>query len=222
MILKFPNLPMWAVFKRTPSQWPGWKIFRPKKAFTLIEILLVCSLFSVIAIALFQSLSSGLKIWERGRLAAKEDDVVIFFDKIGQDLANSISFSVIPFSGKADTITFAAVISRFLPQENNAPNDFSQGQIGQVEYFFDPGSKNLCYRRANYGLALKAKFFPDVVLVKNLRSVKFQYFYRSDGNIIVQDQIKERIPAGVMIEVNFGSNRDYRQMRRIIPIAIGS
>lgn len=188
--------------------------------FTFVEILLVCSLFSVIAIALFHSLLGGLKIWERGQLVAREDDVALFLEKISLDLANTISFSQISFSGYDDRVAFATLV-----KTQGAADSKEEGyldQIGRVEYFFDRSKGGLYYHHANYSLALKQKYFPDVLLVKDLRSVKFQYYYRTDAGFDVRDKAADVIPAGLIIEVNFGPNKDYRQMRRIIPIPIGS
>ena len=73
--------------------------------FTLIETLLVVAISSVIALTIYSTFNSGLKIWQRLTKKEQASDLNIFFEKISYDLRNSFKFSDIKFVGEQTIIT---------------------------------------------------------------------------------------------------------------------
>ena len=195
-------------------------IFRKRysrRSFTLIEVLLVVSLLSVISLAVYHTLNNGIKVWQRANRVVLEADIAIFFEKISQELANSIFFTPIPFSGKSTRLNFAAVIKTPPDARLDLPKDRYVQQPGRVEYFFDQG--NLYRRQANYSQALKGRFNESRILIKGLKGVKFSYFYSGKDDAKLYKEANNIIPAAVAVDLEFGEGEE---MHNIVIIPIGS
>ena len=84
-------------------------------------------------------------------------------------------------------------------------------------------TKNNLYRQqANYGQAIKNTFASESLLISNLRSVKFQYYYREGNEYAIFDNSTDRIPSGVVIEINYGPDKDLRKMTKLVNVPVGS
>ncbi len=200
------------------------KIFRQnKKAFTFVEIMLVVALMSVIAVALFHTFSNGLKIWQKANGVVKEEDVSIFFDKIAQDLRGAIVYSGIPFEGEKTKLAFAAlVVTRQDANKKPHENMDDIHQIGKVEYSFDEADQAVSRRQANYGQALKKRYGQSRTIVSSIHSMRFEYYLPKSGGYEISSELKGAVPAVIRIEINFGSEKEPRQMIKVINIPIGT
>lgn len=81
------------------------KFFR--RAFTLIEMLIVASLLSVTGLAVYHAIANGVRVWEYSRRYSSQEDAVIFFEKITADLQNAYQYSLISFDGKAQNYFYS-------------------------------------------------------------------------------------------------------------------
>lgn len=177
-----------------------------KKAMTFTEALLVISLMSILTIAVFKSIINGLKIWEVSRQMVIEEDISLSLERVGQELRNTFQFSQIAFEGKGDEIRFASLVRVPTDPYLGRPNEYVQ-QIGRVEYYFNRDKKALFRRQANYGLALKEKYFPERVVAEALDSVRFFYYYADEEGALIEAEEGRGFPAGVKVEVGFKDNR---------------
>ena len=144
--------------------------------FTLVETLLVVSMIAMIGLTLYATLSSGVKLWQRGQQFVAEEDISIFFDKIGGELRNSFEYSLIQFKGREKEISFPTLVRAPL-YSTKKDKGFYADQIGRVEYYFDSSKKQLFRRQADYGQALAGDFDRERPLLNNIESVQFNYFY---------------------------------------------
>ena len=189
-----------------------------KGALTFVEMLLVVSLLSVIAVALYNTFSNGLKVWERANRLVAEEDIAIFLEKLTQDLQSALSFSQIQFDGTKNRLSFATIVRTPADSKKKIGEQAYIDEIGRVEYDFDSLRNALYRRQANYSLALKNKFLSERTLT-NIRAMEFKYFYHNGG---WQDSAHRIVPSAVRMDIEFGDEKNPRRMTRLIGIPIGS
>ncbi len=193
-----------------------------RRAFTLIEMLIVASLLSVTGLAVYNAIANGLRVWEYSRRYSAEEDVAIFFEKISGDLHNTYAYSLIEFEGKADKIFIPTIVR--MPADLKTPdkNHIIQ-QMGAVEYFFQKGKKTIYRRQSNYSQALKTKKkFQAQSLATSVEGLRFIYFFFEDGKIKPKKAVSKQIPVSVLVEVDFAEvGGNIRHLQRIINIPMG-
>ncbi len=200
----------------------GNKVRFSKKGLTLMETLIVVSLIAMTSMAIYSSLSNGLKVWKKTQQLVVEEDIVIFFDKLSQDLRNTYLYAKFNFDGGKQRITFPTRIQRLPDQRiKNARQDYVS-QLGKVEYYYD-GLKDIIYRReANYSQALNGKFSKKRILVRHIRAVHFKYFYYAEGKEIYSPEVFETYPSRVEVEVEFSDKQGNKNMKRSIDLFLES
>ncbi len=186
---------------------------------TFIEIMIVVSLISIISVALYHGLSNGLRVWEQSKRLIVEEDIALFFEKISQDLRNSLSYSKINFESDFYSFSFPTVVRTLV---TTSKQDELVEQIGKVQYAFDPSSKNLVRKQADYGQALSGDYDPPQVLVAHIDSIKFGFIYLTDKEQVYSEKILETIPSAVEVEVKFTENKQKRSFKRVIEVPIGN
>lgn len=194
---------------------------KQKRAMTLIEILIVVSLVTGLSIALYQSLANGLRVWKKSQQLVSEEDVVIFFDKISEDLRNTFAFTKFKSYGDTFRFSFPTIIEtkRDLFSDTEDSKDYFE-QIGQVEYYFDSLNKKLIKRQANYSQALNEEFVQERVLVSSVDNVRFQYYYFTDDGEMESDIFMDILPVGVRIEIEFSDEQGKKLLSRYIEIPL--
>ena len=193
-----------------------------KKGMTLMEILIVMSLLALVSLAIYHSLSNGIRVWERNRELVVEEDVVIFFDKLTQDLRNTYFYSKINFKGDEFRFSFPTIVYTPADKRSNIPEGEFIEQMGRVEYYYDFNDNTLYRRQANYSQALNERFGRPRALVTSVDRIKFRYHYITDEEEIYTPEILDVLPSGVEVEVEFSDNQGQKMMRKFVDIPIGS
>lgn len=194
----------------------------PKRAFTLIEMLLVASLLSVTGLAVYHSIATGLRVWEYSRRYSAEEDVAVFFEKLSLDLQNTYRYGGIVFEGKAEKVFIPTIVRTPIDKKISASGDIIE-QMGGAEYFLQKGEKSICLRQANYSQALKKKFFQPRTLAKPIENLKFTYYYYEDGKLSAKKTAANGIPVSILVEIDFVEvTGSIRHLQRMINIPVGS
>lgn len=194
-----------------------------KSGFTFIEVLLVASLFSLIGVALYSTFSSALKIWDRSQRVVMEEDVTLFFDRIGEDLRNTFYHSRIHFLGKETRMSFATTVSTVADPHSSRREEELIDQIGRVEYYFDLTDKGLYRRQANYAQALREQYQEPRLMVAGIRDLKFRYYFVGESDLLLHQFVEQVIPISVEVVVVFEDESGQRhEMRRFISIPVGA
>lgn len=203
-----------------PPRWRRTPVVR--RGFTFTEMILVISVISVLGLALYQSISHGLRIWERTQRFLLEEDVAIFFDRITRDLHNAFNYSLLFFEGEEDRIAFATIVRVPVDRKIRPAGDAYTDQIGRVEYYCD-GLQSILYRRvANYSQALEGTFGKARLIARPVASLKFYYYVRDEEAVEVKTQIEEVLPLAVRVEVEFlDPDGRLRKAKRVINIPAG-
>lgn len=187
----------------------------------MVETLLVMGLLAAMAVAIFSTLAGGFKIWKRGYQSVVEEDLLIFFDKLTDDLHNAFEFSKVPLEGKADSFSFATMVRTPADAQSALAGEYVD-QIGKVEYYFDGTQKTVLRRQANYSQALQNKFSPARQLVTDVQSLKFRYYYQKTKQLPWHQQTSQRLPSAVEVTVHFGAEKHPQGMVKLISIPVGS
>ena len=193
----------------------------PPRGFTLIEVLLVTVLFSVVGILLYKSLSNGLRLWNESQETVVEEDIVIFLDKFSEDLRGALRYSLIPFEGKENALSFATLVRTSADERGSRVAEGVIEQIGAVEYHFNFEDKKLYRRQANYSQAVHDKFGSGIPVLASVDSVKFTYMFW-DGKVFSrQKAADEDVPAYVEAEVVYQEKNNQKIFKRLLEVPVG-
>ena len=189
--------------------------------FTMVEILLVASLMGVVGVSLYHAFANGLKIWERSRQFTVQEDIDIFWDKIGRDLNNTLNFSRIGFQGRENFVSFAAPVQTSADTRSGLEAGSLTDQVGRVEYFFDPGKKTIFRRQANYSQALEQKSGMEVPLLSRVKAVKFLYYYIDTAGQVEKTTTTSNIPVAVEMNIELENDSMQSKMTKLVSIPVG-
>ncbi len=194
----------------------------PKRAFTLIEMLLVASLLSVTGLAVYHSIATGIRVWEHSRRYSAEEDVAVFFEKFSLDLQNAYRYESISFEGKAAKLFIPTIVRTPIDKKISANGDLVE-QMGGAEYFLQKGEKAIYRRQANYSQALKKKFSQARALAAPVENLKFTYYFYEDGKLKTKKNISQEVPVSILVEIDFVEvGGSIRHLQRMINIPIGN
>lgn len=193
------------------------RFYKQKKGLTLLEILIVVSFIGMLSLAIYTTLSNGLKVWQKSQELIVEEEMAIFFDRIAQDLHNTFDFSQIPFEGTEYTMSFASFVSVVSEEDGNHID-----QIGRVEYYYDFLEDGLFVRKANYSQAVDNRFGKPRLLISDVSRVRFYYYYRTQDGQVRMDHALDVKPSGVEIELQFNNEGVTKTMTKFISIPINS
>jgi len=173
--------------------------------FTLMEILIGITIFTIIATVIYSSLNAGIRIWNRSnRMIAGLQSARVFFALASSDLRNAIIYDTkgINFEGSPSGMAFMTVVTA-------AGKEYTQGpELVKVAYYLD--SRTETVKRAVAG---KAKGFDTgkakpATLFTGVRGkdFSFEYYYTSEFTKTGCEWKDEwadtgKVPAGVRIKV---------------------
>lgn len=84
--------------------------FPNKKGFTLVEMIVATTIFSLIAVAIGASIISGLRIWDNIKnVNFSRANFLLDLDRIAGELYGTIDVPIIGFEGKEFELSFPAV-----------------------------------------------------------------------------------------------------------------
>lgn len=97
--------------------------------FTLVELLITMTIFSVVSIAVYATFNSGMSVWRRAKeVNAEERMFLLRVEKLSRELRGSFISGDIPFSLAKNKIQFSSVID---------------SDISRIIYSFDENKKAL-------------------------------------------------------------------------------
>jgi Tfp pilus assembly protein PilE len=186
---------------------------------TFIEIMLVVSLIGLVSLALYQSFTNGLRVWQKSRELIIEEDVAVFFDKLAQDLRNTYVHTTQYFEGDSSRVSFPALVWLKTMNPRRHSDEYSD-QMGQVEYALDVERRSIVRRSANYSEARQRLFGQEQVVVTPIDGLQFKYYYLTDDGEIFSEQVLETVPAGIEVEVTIQDSKGRRSLKRYFNIPL--
>lgn len=181
---------------------------------TLIELLITMTILSVISLAIYASLNSGLKIWKRINQQLTHEDLDIFFDRFGHDLRNCARFTGLTFTGTQERVEFPTI----LPSPR-----FGSDVIGRVAYAYDPQAKTLTRVQQDFSQIHSGEESSKIQPVPDLGLVKFHYYVydkQTKEYSWREDFLEEDFPLAVRIELELGDGSQAQSFTRTVSIPI--
>lgn len=187
-----------------------------KRAFTLIELLIVMTILAVISLAIYAMLNNGLKIWEKvNNKHSIEEDIDISFEKFAHDLRNCMQFSGIKFIGTPEHLEFASIV--------NSPA-LRCNTIGQILYVYDEETKQLERIQRDYSQIYSKEEGLSRPLLGDLTSVEFSYYVQEENSkkrVWVQESPVGKIPLAVRIELQLTNGTETSTFTKTVSIPVG-
>jgi|GEM_PF-1504782 len=183
---------------------------RAQAGFTLIEILVVITIFTIVGAGIAETFSSGMKIWARAQKAGESSiDVFVAIETIGRDLRQSVNIRSVGFEGREDEISFLT---------------FRDDSAVKVIYKFNPAQKELVCRHIDLKDAfsddLQGKYKYAEKKVATLDDFSFSYFNfdkEKEEYVWSDEWAKEQgIFEAVKLKARFGDEKDVKTV--FIPI----
>lgn len=143
-----------------------------RRAFTLIELLITVTIFTVVIVAICGVFNMGIKTWRRGQDEKSIQEIRLCFLKMEKELRSSFFFSGIPFKGTYKEIVFPLTVS-----------EGDKDKIYTITYAVEKGKKP-----ESWQINRKERLFSDSIageteetskkLSPAVEEIKFEYAYR--------------------------------------------
>lgn len=188
---------------------------RTREGFTLVELLIVSVMLAVVSLAIYASFNSGIKIWQKAKAQAFNEDLNIFFDKFSSDLRNTFRFTKINFRGDESQVEFATLVKSARLQET-AP--------GKAIYIYDRQRKELARRLMDFSQVSTGEEPRAQQSLKNVTSLKFTYYTYDpeEKECLWEDewQGREGLPLAVRMELELDAEQEYKFVRTVsVPVS---
>ncbi|MBN2452968.1 MAG: prepilin-type N-terminal cleavage/methylation domain-containing protein [Candidatus Omnitrophica bacterium] len=177
-----------------------------RAGFTLIEILIAITTFTIIAAAIYSSLSAGLRMWRRSNTMIGElQSARVFFSLASSDLRNAVIYNPegVNFEGSGSGMAFMSIVTGGGRERTRGP------ELAKVAYYLDARTKTV--KRIVAGKARGFDIYkasPAVVFGEvEDKALAFEYCYKSKFGKTGYEwknkwQDTGKIPIGVRIRVN--------------------
>jgi prepilin-type N-terminal cleavage/methylation domain-containing protein len=182
-----------------------------KNAFTLIELIITITIFTVIIVTVYGSFYMGIKAWHRGEEGGSLPKIRTGLLKMEKELKSTFYFSNAPFSGTDKEISFPLSLQERESEElakvyivtYSINNDESTGrkQLVRKERIFNAQPEDIENEKTK-------------ILLPLINNMSFEYAYEADGvskGVEWQGAWKGGIPSGIKISMeldNSGSHYD--------------
>ena len=118
------------------------------RGFTLVEIILVATIFAILAAGVASSFLAGMRLWSR----AKQQDLaranaMMALETIARDVRQSVNVPALGFKGEAQKMSFPCITSR---------------AAAHVTYLFRDADQTIRRQQMDLGEALEENLQPDM------------------------------------------------------------
>ncbi len=185
---------------------------RNKEGFTLIEVVIVTAMAAVISLALYSTLSNGLRIWKKVNDSSVEEDIGFFLARMNTDVRNSFVFKTIPFTGTAEHVDIPTLV--MFPQSHAKT-------IGKVVYAFDPYAHTLTRRSWDYSRISREAQGAAAQSLQSVKRAGFQYYYydpEKKDYLWVQEWQRKSLPVAVRVEIELNGREGITARTMRIPV----
>ena len=182
------------------------------KGFTLIELLIAILIFSVVAVAIYSTFSTGLIAWKKGEDSSNlYQEARLALDKMSLELRNALFYSNIHFVGKANELYFATLLP--------SPGKTGQLRLSRVTYYLDNDNYSLQRREESLRTVLQGDIEEAKELASPVKELKFSYAYEYPGKEGEESQLiweddwedEETVPSLMKISLTLQKKKSPRE-----------
>jgi prepilin-type N-terminal cleavage/methylation domain-containing protein len=138
-----------------------------RRAFTLVEVVIVTAMVAIISLAIYSTLNNGLRIWKRVNESLPEEDIAIFMEKFAVDARNSFISKDMLFHGTKESMAIPSVVV----------TPWVKGRtIGQVVYSFDSSTKSVMRRVRDFSHVYRDEEGIIGGQIIHIRSAEMRYY----------------------------------------------
>lgn len=165
-------------------------------SFTLVELLIALSIFSVVSIAIYSTFSSGLGVLRKVKdIDLAQQSFALKIERFSREIRQNTRMAKLYLSGADDRISFGQV-------SDDAPL--------RLTYYFDSASQ--CFMRATDNLAdilKEGKIDPELkskgtVFLKNVKEARFSYLFfdlKKKAYLWSQEWKETTLPLAVKLNI---------------------
>jgi len=173
------------------------------QGFTLLELLIAVTIFSIVSIAIYSSFSVGIRAWRKAEESYKvRQEARHALEDIGYELRTAVNFTPVPFEGSSDCVSFSRVLK--------SSNKYSEG-IFKITYTFDAQAKSLYYILQTYEETVKEEEGTKSILTSGISGFQLKYAYLDGDEVIWMDDWQSDevdIPFGVKVSLFYPSQNE--------------
>lgn len=189
-----------------------------RSGFSLLELLIVTALIPVLSLAVFANFNSGIKLWQAIQANVAEEDILIFYEKAGEDFSNALRWSNIDIEGTGTSFSFVTRI--------DAPAELGgERGIGTVRYFFDASGRTIQKETRNLNQLFKKQPGLGRMALSNVDACRFEYlFENTDYKRFewIQEWRKPReLPIAVRVTFHYAGPSDAFELVKTFHIPAG-
>ena len=189
-------------------------------AFTLIELLVVTAILGVLVAVIGACLSSGIRVWEVAATFNKDEaDAIFGLHLVKRDLANSIRFAPIGFTGTETGMEFSSLVTGAPGMDDDATG------VGTVKYVFDPARAALLRMAWPYPEEEPLTHAAAGVeaLLTDVEDASFWYGVLSTGDMetVFWTDETTNFPERVRLRISLAGRADPVEFERLVVLPLG-
>ncbi len=181
--------------------------WRKEQGFTLIELVVSLTIFSVISLSIYSSFAGGISVWRKAQeFSSVYQTARLLLDDIAMELKNAVKVSGTEFNGGPRRLSFIT-----FRQGSHGASARRDSQIAKVTFEVrrDPSAAGYAlFRRQASNLKVRGE---AELIVGSLSSLDFQYTYiNSVGELQPWAKVwkmNDELPIGVKITLNIGGTQ---------------
>ncbi len=223
----------------TPSRLAlgAWR-FAPRRAFTLLEMLIAISIFSLVLVAIYSSWTAILRSSKSGQRAAATMQRLRIVARVLENslgsatlfVVNNKYYSFLAENGDEPSLSFVARLSKDFPRSGN----FGDFDLRRLFFSVEPGpygSRQLVMRQIPIMMDLNSgsdnRIIVDeknhpVVLAKNVREFKFLLWDQQHNDWVDEWKLTNQLPRGIIVTLRLAdtarSGSAQEEITRIISL----
>ena len=171
---------------------------RRLRAFSLVELLIALSIFSVVSIAVYSTFNSGLVVLRKVKdIDLAQQQMLLKEERFARELRQTVVFRKLLLLGAKDKLAFGAIV-------NEAPV--------KVTYFFDEQTNSLLRNCDTLADVIASEGKPDIklkskpaVFLSKVKEIKFSYLYfdlKKNACVWAEEWKQNFLPLAVKLEIS--------------------
>lgn len=203
---------------------------RDRTGFTFIELIIAITIFASVAVSLYYTLNTGIRLWKREKGAIGNNQRLrVFFDLAETDLQN---LNITTPVGKEEDIESKCPIWQkdkmsFIANIDVKEAERASSGLVKIEYIFDAETRTISRNLYTPSSGFKEAKLSQVVL-KDVSAMSLEYCLRSESDeeeyTWGEWEREGESPRGVKLEIELSDKKDEKgvEFTKIIYVPMGA